>query len=545
MEALAVRDLTFSYAGNKENTVSNICFSLEKGDFLALCGATGSGKSTLLRLLKKELRPNGRLSGEVIVSGDSLENMDVRTSATKVGFVFQRPEQQIVTDKVWHELAFGLENLGVETGTIRRRVSEMAAYFGIESWFEKSVSELSGGQKQLLNLASVMVMQPEILVLDEPTAQLDPIAASDFIATLSKLNRELGLTVVIAEHRLEEVVPVSSKVLALEKGRVFAFGKTRETALKLCENSLLLGGMPSSLRISAALNEKEHCPLTVREGRSYIESNFNSHHIRISEAEKEDLKGEKVLEFSDVFFRYGKNLPDVLRGLSFSAFSGEILCVLGGNGSGKSTALSCAAGVRKPYSGKISVLGKNISKYSRGELYNNCIALLPQDAQTLFLCNTVKEELEDAKIAAKELPFDLTELLDRHPYDLSGGQQQLLALAKVLAAKPKVLLADEPTKGLDAEAKLKVAEVFRKLKAEGITVVIVTHDVEFAAECADRCAMFFRGEITSCERPREFFEGNNFYTTVANRMTRGYYFGIVTVKDAIELAKRNGRKGKW
>ncbi|MBQ1223162.1 MAG: ABC transporter ATP-binding protein, partial [Oscillospiraceae bacterium] len=205
MEALAVRDLTFSYAGNKENTVSNICFSLEKGDFLALCGATGSGKSTLLRLLKKELRPNGRLFGEVIVSGDSLENMDVRTSAAKVGFVFQRPEQQIVTDKVWHELAFGLENLGVETGTIRRRVSEMAAYFGIESWFEKSVSELSGGQKQLLNLASVMVMQPEILVLDEPTAQLDPIAASDFIATLSKLNRELGLTVVIAEHRLEEV----------------------------------------------------------------------------------------------------------------------------------------------------------------------------------------------------------------------------------------------------------------------------------------------------------------------------------------------------
>ena len=545
METLAVRNLTFSYAGNKENTVSNICFSLDKGDFLALCGATGSGKSTLLRLLKKELRPNGVLSGEVIVSGVSLENMDVRTSASKVGFVFQRPEQQIVTDKVWHELAFGLENMGVPTGVIRRRVSEMAAYFGIESWFEKSVSELSGGQKQLLNLASVMVMQPEILVLDEPTAQLDPIAASDFIATLSKLNRELGLTVIIAEHRLEDVIPVSNKLLALENGRVFAFGNTRETALALCENAVLLGGMPSPLRLSAALGEREHCPLTVREGRNYIESNFGSE-IKCLEPKVSGKKTEEtVLEFSDVFFRYGKDLPDVLRGLDFSVYGGEIFCILGGNGSGKSTALSCAARVRKPYSGKIMVLGKNISKYPRDELYKDCIALLPQDAQTLFLCNTVREELEDAKIPADALPFVLSGLLDRHPYDLSGGQQQLLALAKVLAARPKVLLADEPTKGLDAEAKKKVADVFRSLKESGISVVIVTHDVEFAAECADRCAMFFRGEITSCEMPREFFEGNNFYTTAANRMTRGYYSGVVTVLDAAELARKNGRKRQW
>ena len=542
MEALAVRNLSFAYAGNQKNTIENICFSLDKGDFLAVCGATGSGKSTLLRMLKKELRPNGALYGNVFVLGESLDDMDVRASASKVGFVFQRPEQQIVTDKVWHELAFGLENLGIETGVIRRRVSEMAAYFGIEAWFEKSVSELSGGQKQLLNLAAVMVMQPEILVLDEPTAQLDPISASDFIATLTKLNRELGLTVIIAEHRLEDVVPSSNKLLALENGRVFAFGETRSTALKLGKNHLLLGGMPSAVRLSAALGEKEACPLTVREGRNFIESNFASNFTHLDYEEKTDTSQEKVLEFSDVFFRYGSDLPDVLRGLDLCVWGGEIFCILGGNGSGKSTALACASGIRKPYSGKIRVFGKNIGKYSKSELYRNCIALLPQDAQTLFLCNTVREELQDAKVEAEELPFDLTPLLDYHPYDLSGGQQQLLALAKVLAAKPKILLADEPTKGLDAEAKHRVADVFKELKKQGISVVIVTHDVEFAAECADRCAMFFRGEITSCEKPREFFAGNNFYTTAANRMTRGIYSGVVTVSDAVLLALKNGRK---
>ena len=542
MEALEVRNLSFAYAGSAENTIEDISFSLEKGDFVALCGATGSGKSTLLRMLKKELRPNGLLSGEVLVCGTDLGKMDVRTSASKVGFVFQRPEQQIVTDKVWHELAFGLENLGVPTGVIRRRVSEMAAYFGIESWFEKSVSELSGGQKQLLNLASVMVMQPEILVLDEPTAQLDPIAASDFIATVSKLNRELGLTVVIAEHRLEEVIPVSTKLLALENGRIFAFGETRQTALALTENPVLLGGLPAGARLSAALGEKTKCPLTVREGRNYIESEFSPEFAVLEDAPGDEGGSEPVLEFSNVFFRYGKELPDVLRGLDLSVGRGEIFCILGGNGSGKSTALACAAGLRKPYSGRIRVMGRNITKYPRGDLYKKCLSLLPQDAQTLFLCNTVREELADAKIDCGELPFDLSPLLDRHPYDLSGGQQQLLALAKALASEPRVLLADEPTKGLDSQAKKTVANVFEGLKQRGVSIVVVTHDVEFAARCADRCAMFFRGEITSCEKPRKFFEGNSFYTTAANRMTRGLYSGVVTVEDAAELVRKTGRE---
>lgn len=541
MEILAVRDLSFAYAGNTEPTIENVCFSLEKGDFVAVCGATGSGKSTLLRCLKPELRPTGELSGNILLGGEPVDSLDRRAGASRIGYVMQRPEQQIVTDKVWHELAFGLENLGVKTDVIRRRVSEMAAYFGIESWFDRSVSTLSGGQKQLLNLASVMVMQPEVLILDEPTAQLDPIAASEFIATVAKLNRELGLTVIIAEHRLEDVVPASCKLLALRDGRVAACGSTRQAAAELFGDGLLLGGMPAALRLGAALGEKENCPLTVSEGRRFIENSFDN---RISSLEhcREAVSGEKVLEFSDVFFRYERALPDVLRGLSFYARAGEVFCILGGNGSGKSTALFAAAGVNRPYSGKISVLGKNIRKYPGQSLYKNCVALLPQDAQTLFLCNTVAEELKDAGVTPEELPFDLGGLLARHPYDLSGGQQQLLALAKVLAAKPKILLADEPTKGLDAEAKKTVGNIFRSLARTGKAVVVVTHDIEFAASVADRCAMFFRGEITSCDVPERFFADNSFYTTAANRMTRGYYSGVVTVEDAAELCRANGRK---
>ncbi|MBQ2720663.1 MAG: ABC transporter ATP-binding protein, partial [Clostridia bacterium] len=451
---------------------------------------------------------------------------------------------QIVTDKVWHELAFGLENMGLPKDVIRRRVSEMTCYFGIEDWFEKSVNELSGGQKQLLNLASVMVMQPDILILDEPTAQLDPIAASDFIATLSKLNRDLSLTVVITEHRLEDVIPVGNKLLAMENGEIVKYGETRSSISALYGNKTLIEGMPAAVRIFNNFEINTPCPLTVREGRDFIEKNFNN---EIRSAENKEQKNEKkdaVLEFSDVYFRYERDLPDILRGLDFTVYENEIFCILGGNGSGKSTSLSAAAGINKPYSGDIKVFGKKLKDYKKGELYRNCLSLLPQDVQTVFLKNTVKVELADVNMDTSDLPYDLSELNDRHPYDISGGQQQLLALAKVLSTKPKLLLLDEPTKGLDAYAKKSITDVLKKLRALGMTIVCVTHDVEFAADCADRCAMFFRGEITSCSSPKEFFSGNSFYTTAANRMTRGYYDGVTTVADAVEIMKKNGAATK-
>lgn len=574
MDLLKVENLTFTYPLCKIPAVAHVSFTVEKGDFVTVCGATGSGKSTLLRMLKRELMPLGEKSGHVYLEDTVLEDLPEKLSACSIGFVMQKPEQQIVTDKVWHELAFGLENQGVPQKVMARRIAEMSSYFGIESWYDKNVSELSGGQKQLLNLAAIMVMNPSILILDEPTAQLDPIAASDFIATLKKLNRELALTIIIVEHRLEDLIPISDKMLILEKGKLIFNGVPRDVAMKLHDREELLCAMPTATRVYHKVNQKvslsiDKCPLDIREGRNFIEHEFENK-IRtlkkktnqINEFEncsfkknvnaimgleeywdKKNLKQKiPAIQFHNVYFRYERSLPDVLSELTMTIYENEIFCILGGNGSGKTTMLRAMAHLIKPYSGFIKVFGKKGKEYKNQSLYNQCVAFLPQDVQTVFLKNTVREELEEAKTQIERLPFDLSYLYEKHPYDLSGGEQQLVALAKVLATNPKILLLDEPTKGLDSYAKEKMIEVMKQLKEGGMTIVIVTHDVEFASLCADRLALFFRGNIVSEGKPIEFFTENNFYTTASHRIARGYYDDIVTVEQLVQICFVNKRK---
>lgn len=539
MELLAIKDLSFRYAGSDSAAISGVSFSVERGDFLAVCGATGSGKSTLLRLIKRELAPRGKAEGEILFCGKPLCELDDRKAAQKIGYVAQRPEEQIVTDRVWHELAFGLENLGLPTGVIRRRVAETACFFGIEEWFDKSTDELSGGQKQLLSLASVMVMQPELLLLDEPTARLDPIAAGDFINAVARLNRELSLTVIMISHCLEDVLPVANRVLALEGGRVAEYGETRKAVGKIKNIPSLAGALPAAARLYSRLGADCECPLTVREGRDLIEHNFGSS-VRALPPEEYVHSKNVALEFSGVYFRYSREQEDVLRELELKVYENEIFCLLGGNGSGKSTALAAAAGLIKPYTGHIRVFGKKVTdrEFARAGL----LTLLPQDVQTVFLKSTVRAELADANVTEGALTQELDRLMDRHPYDLSGGQQQLLALAKALAARPRLLLLDEPTRGLDAGAKTEFVSVLRKLRDGGMTVVLVTHDAELAAEISDRCALFFRGEIVADDVPRRFFSGNSFYTTAANRICRGYYDLVATVDDAARICLANGKK---
>lgn len=539
MELLAIKDMSFRYAGSDSAAISGVSFSVERGDFLAVCGATGSGKSTLLRLIKRELAPRGKAEGEILFCGKPLCELDDRKAAQKIGYVAQRPEEQIVTDRVWHELAFGLENLGLPTGVIRRRVAETACFFGIEEWFDKSTDELSGGQKQLLSLASVMVMQPELLLLDEPTARLDPIASGDFINAVERLNRELSLTVIMISHCLEDVLPVANRVLALEGGRVAEYGETRKAVGKIKNIPSLAGALPAAARLYSRLGADCECPLTVREGRDLIEHNFGSS-VRALPPEEYVHSKNVALEFSGVYFRYSREQEDVLRGLELKVYENEIFCLLGGNGSGKSTALAAAAGLIKPYAGNIRVFGKKVTdrEFARAGL----LTLLPQDVQTVFLKSTVRAELADANVTEGALTQELDCLMDRHPYDLSGGQQQLLALAKALAARPRLLLLDEPTRGLDAGAKAEFVSVLRKLRDGGMTVVLVTHDAELAAEISDRCALFFRGEIIADDVPRRFFSGNSFYTTAANRICRGYYDLVATVDDAARICLANGKK---
>ncbi len=537
MEILKIEDLTFTYPLCTAPAVTNVTLGINAGEFAVLSGATGSGKSTLLRLLKREIAPHGELSGQVLYKGIPTTELDSRTAACNIGFVAQDPEQQIVTDKVWHELAFGLENMGIEQNVIARRVAEMASYFGIEEWYEKSVNELSGGQKQLLNLASVMVMNPDILILDEPTSQLDPIAAVDFITTLKKLNTDFSLTVIIIEHRLEELIPICDRLIVLEDGRLIADGDPRAVVEKLKDNPILYA-MPSSVRLYHSLNALGTCPLTVKEGRAYIEKNYENK-IQALQYPEYTHSNNKALEFNEVYFRYEPKTPDVLCGADFTVYENEIFCILGGNGSGKTTSLNAAAGLHKAYSGHIKVFGKKLKEYKNQSLYRECLSLLPQDVGTVFLKNTVREELSDIGAESLDLPYNLTHLYYKHPYDLSGGEQQLVALAKVLATKPRLLLLDEPTKGLDANKKADIIGILKKLKQSGVTVVIVTHDVEFAAVCADRCALFFRGQIVSLGTPAEFFSDNRFYTTAASRMSRGYFENTVTVEQIAELCCKN------
>ena len=563
METFSIRALSFAYPDQPDNTLHEISLDIQPGEFLVLCGPSGCGKSTLLRQLKPVMAPHGQRSGEILFEGRPLGQLDQQEQARRIGFVQQSPDNQIVTDKVWHELAFGLESLGYDTPTIRRRVAEMASFFGIEHWFHKDVSQLSGGQKQLLNLASIMVMQPSVLILDEPTSQLDPIAASEFLATIRKINLDLGITVIIIEHRLEEVFPMADKVLVLEDGRVGFYDEPRAVGKALADNDLFLA-MPSSVQIYNATGQDGVCPLTVCEGRTWLKDNFEPEGPLIRTAEdktrhkKEKIrqKSEYIIEAKELWFRYEKDGKDIVKDMSLQVQKGELFCILGGNGTGKSTTMKLLSGIKTPYRGKILLDGRDIRKISDHDLFHHFLGVLPQNPQALFVGNTVREDLEEMfadqitvtkkvreeKMAKVIADCEIGHLLDMHPYDLSGGEQQRAALAKVLLLEPRILLLDEPTKGLDGFYKYKLAGIFQKLKDEGITILMVSHDIEFCASYGDSCAMFFDGGVVTSCAARDFFVGNCFYTTVANRMARYIFPEAVTVKDVIEACRRNKRK---
>ncbi len=535
MALFDIKDLSFFYPEQTAPAIDDLSLRIPEGAFVVLCGASGCGKSTLLRQLKPALTPHGVRTGRILYRGTPLEQLDLRDQTARIGFVQQSPENQIVTDKVWHELAFGLESLGEDTPAIRRRVAEMAAFFGIESWFYKNVAELSGGQKQLLNLASVMAMQPEALVLDEPTSQLDPIAASDFLAVLGRINRELGTTILLSEHRLEEALPLASGVAVMEKGRLLCGGTPAEVGqqLKGMGHEMFLA-MPAAMRIWAAVESDASCPVTVRDGRDFLRSFASAHELHPLPDEPKPVKREPVVSVSGAWFRYEEDSTDVIKGLDLTLGRGELLALLGGNGAGKSTTLKLLCGLKKPYRGEIAINGR--------------VAMLPQDPQTLFVKKTVREDLfelfsggklpkeeREARVARMVRLCRLEALLDRHPYDLSGGEQQRAALAKVLLLQPDILLLDEPTKGLDAQFKRELAGMLRSLQAQGVSLLLVSHDVEFCALYAQRCALFFDGGIVAEAAPRAFFSGNRFYTTASNRIARPLVPTAVTAEDVIAV----------
>lgn len=563
MEILRVDGLKFSYPNQLKKALNNINFSIDEGDFVLICGESGCGKSTLLRHLKPELSPHGQVSGDIYYYSQKINDYSSKQIASEIGYVLQNPDSQIVTDKVWHELAFGLENMGLDTQSIRLRVAEMASFFGIQGWFRKNVNDLSGGQKQLLNLASIMAMQPKILILDEPTSQLDPIAAKDFIDTLVRINKELSTTIIMTEHNLEDIYSVCDKVIVMEDGKVICNDTNYKVAdiLSGDKNHKMFKSLPTPSKIYNQLNGYLECasksPLTVKDCRQWLNDSMDEVTItKLDDTETEINISKKdreiAIELKDVYFQYNKISEPTIRDLSFKVYKGEIYSILGGNGTGKSTTLSLVARQRKPQRGKIFINNIEIKKYNNKSLYENNLALLPQNPQSLFVFETVREDLEEVLILKnkdreyidKEVKrvsklLDIEHLLEHHPYDLSGGELQRAGMAKVMLLNPKIILLDEPTKGLDAYCKEEIGKMLMKLRDMGVTIVVVSHDIEFSARYSDRCAMFFDGSIVSEGTPKEFFLGNNFYTTVSNRIARNIFEDTLIYEDVVSLCKKN------
>ena len=555
MSTIEFKNVYFRYPLADVNALDGVDFSVNESDFVVICGKSGCGKTTLLRHMKKSLVPYGEFSGSVAYSGKEIMDLPDRVSAADIGFVQQNPDNQVVTDKVWHELAFGLESLGFDNATIKRRVAEMASYFNIQTWFRKDVSQLSGGQKQLLNLASIMAMQPKVLVLDEPTSQLDPIAASEFLRTVQKINRDLGTTVIISEHRLEEVFTMADKVMVMDKGKVLAYDEPRKIGSMLAgtgehDRNPMFYGLPAVMKIYQSTDGGDSSPLTIREGRLWVNKTVgDAYREGIPEQTDQNLYGNTVeagkertaqdssnsqgrtngpaITVRDLWFRYDKKSQDVLRDLNLTVDRDQLFCVLGGNGVGKSTTLKVIANILKQQRGKVTV--------------NGTLAMLPQNPQALFTEISVEDELMEALHEVNELDevkvqkvldmldtMEISHLRKSHPYDLSGGEQQRLALGKVLLLDPEIILLDEATKGLDPFFKISLARVLKKLTDNGKTLFMVSHDIEFCAEYADTCAMFFDGGIVSVGKPHEFFPGNNFYTTSSNKMAREHFPDAIT-----------------
>lgn len=547
MELIRTVNLNFEYALAKHKSLSDISLAIDSNDFITLAGPSGSGKTTLLRQLKPELWPVGKREGQILYQGEPISKLSAKTSAQNIGMVFQSPDDQLVMDNVIQELAFSLENIGLPTKEIQKRIAELISFLGMQDLLYEDVQNLSGGQKQLVNLAAVLILRPKVLLLDEPTAQLDPIATKEFISLVKRIHDELGIAVVISEHVLEDILPLSNKMWVVDNGQLQETGMVTDVLQKLWQQPKLRGFIPDvpSIFLQHQLPEKlglERVPLTVVSGRDILQKQ----QVRFKHVphEIEETAKNEVVKLKDVSFEYDKNGQYILDELSLSVNENDWLAIIGKNGTGKTTLLKVMMGMLNPRRGRIKLFDKKLRSWEKPELYRQ-VGYLSQNPAGYFTYDTVTEEyvarakqvgLANPEQVAQEMMIQMgiTKIAEQNPHDGSGGEQQLIALGLLLISQPRLLLLDEPTKGLDPIRRVNLGKILKRLQQEQqLTIIMVSHDMAFSARFANKCALLFTGKIVSKDEPHEFFAQNFFYTTMVNRLLR-YQLPDVIDREEVE-----------
>ena len=525
MKILLAQDLTFKYRNSEKNILNNISFSVDKGDFAVICGKSGCGKTTLLRLIKSSLSPDGDLSGSLLCRFDD----------SKIGYVFQNPESQIVMDNVFDELIFGCENLGMDTSLIRLRLSEITAYLGIEDLLDKKCSTLSGGQKQLINLASIMMMEPELIILDEPFSMLDPIASATFLSILTRLHTELGITIIICEHDLDNILKIASSIIYFTENDDANSLVTFDSSDKfidyvITKDKTYIKSLPSLVNFAVQAKDNntitfDDYPLTVSDWKNYLSNQPSEEFVNFAKAYQKHSKNTDddaavCIKLKNLCFRYEKALPDIINHLNLTIKKGDFFAIIGGNGAGKTTLLSLLTGYRKPYSGKIKITG-SIGYLPQNPAYAFVEDNVWEDLRLLCKNNSIPYDRIHATMEKYPVFLELKDYFDCNPLDLSGGQMQLMALFKILLLSPDILLLDEPTKGLDGFHKAKLSDLLQSLRADGTTIVMVSHDLVFVSENATDCGMMFQGDLSVSDSCNNVLGFNHFYTTPVYRILKG------------------------
>ena len=542
MEIIRIENLNFRYNDKSENILTDFNLTVNSGEMLLICGASGCGKTSLIRHMKKEIMPNGIRSGEVRVN----------IASDKIAYLFQNPESQIVCDKVEDELTFAAENLNMPREEIGRNLSEISTFFGLEALLNKKTHSLSGGEMQLVNLSAVLMMRPELLILDEPTSQLDPVKRADFLGMLKRIHEESNITIIIVEHNLENLLELADRVLYIDAGKVGHDGCPGDFVKKIYETGSEYSlSMPAGvnsfindLKSSGLLHRLEASyPLSTREclnlARTFTDEETETL-LRLREAgdgcvrtvsedaASDNAVSEDAVDYNtamgsnwqilikNVYFRYEKKSGDVLKDININLSGNKVYGLIGGNGAGKSSLLSLINGYRKPYRGKVMVKG-SVAYLSQNPAY-----IFYEDNLRRDLLSVASEEKISEIMSEYDFLSDTEKMLDMNPMDLSQGQMQFAAFMKILLTDPDIILMDEPAKGLDGLAKKKLAKAILKLKEKGKMLVIVSHDLNFIEELADECITIYNGEIVSVDTVNATLSKNRFYTSENVRLRRGY-----------------------